>query len=453
MRESLKVGAAGVRGIVGDSFTPQLACAFAQAFGAFVGRGSVVVGRDTRPSGKMIEAAVVAGLQSVGCKPLLTGIAPTPTVLFLTRHLAARGGIAITASHNPSAWNALKFVDTDGTFLSATRAEELFDIYYQQEFPLVTETELPAVGRIERPLAEHFARVRDYVRADAIRARRFKVAVDCCNGVGALATRDFLESQLGCEVVTVFEEPSGKFEREPEPLPQHLSALCDLVAREKCAIGFAQDPDGDRLALVSELGRPMGEDMTLAFAVQQALEHHGVGPVAINMTASKSVEEIARARGAPVVRTRVGETNVTAAILEHRCVIGGEHTGGVIVPAVHPCRDSFTAMAMILEMLALSGKTPSQIRAGIPEFVTVREKVPAPGAKTPHVLRTLRRLYGSHEQNLMDGLYIDFGDAWVHVRRSNTETVLRITAEAKTRDLAEKFAREFRAHIDDALAE
>ena len=451
MKESLKVGAAGVRGVVGDSFTPQLACAFAQAFGTFVGRGTVVVGRDTRPSGPMIEAAVVAGLQSVGCKPVLAGIAPTPTLLFLTKAMGARGGIAITASHNPAAWNALKFIEPGGIFLAAVRAEELFDIYHQQEFPLVTEPEIPAVGHRQNPTAEHFKKILDYVDAEAIRRRHFRVAVDCCNGVGALFSVPFLRDQLGCEVFAVYENPSGVFERGPEPLAENLSALCELVSREHCDIGFAQDPDGDRLALVSEAGQPLGEDMTIAFAMRQVLDAHEKGPVAINLTASKAVTQVATERGSKVIQTRVGETNVTEAILREGCVIGGEHTGGVIIPRIHPSRDGFAAMAVILELLAVSGKKPSEIRAEIPKFAVVRDKVPVNSDQTPAVLRALRRQYQECPQNLLDGLYVDFGPAWIHVRRSNTEPVFRITAEAATRKEAEELAAECRRTIEAEL--
>jgi phosphomannomutase len=447
----LKVGLAGVRGVIGDSFTPQLAASFAQAFGAFVGRGAVVVGRDTRPSGPTIESAVVAGLQSVGCKPILTGVAPTPTLLLLTRALAARGGIAITASHNAAPWNALKFIDRDGIFLPAVRAEELFDIYHQQDFPLVQEADIPTVGRRAQPVDEHFRRLAEYVDAARIRERKLKVAVDCCNGVGALYSALLLREALGCECVLVHDNPSGVFERDPEPLPQNLSRLSETVVRENCAVGFAQDPDGDRLAIVDEHGRPLGEDLTLAFVVQQVLDIHEKGPVAINLTASKCVEHIAVQRGCRVHRTPVGETNVTGVMLKEGCVVGGEHSGGVIVPRIHPCRDSFTAMALVLELMALNGQSVSELRAQFPDFSVIRDKVPMGSDLAPAVMRLLRRRYADREQNLLDGLFIDFGNAWVHVRRSNTEPVLRITAEARSRSEAQSLVGEFRRQIERAL--
>lgn len=451
VKETLKVGVSGVRGIVGESFTPQLAAGFAQAFGTFVGQGAVLVGRDTRPSGFMIENAVVAGLQSVGCKPILAGVVPTPTVLMLTRQRGARGGIAITASHNPADWNALKFVDRRGLFLDETRAQELFDIFHQQDFPLVAEADIPPVITETYPVEYHFKAILEYVDHAAIRKKKLRVAVDCCNGVGALYSPFLLRSLLGCEVVSLFDTPSGVFERDPEPLPAHLARLCETVVREKCDIGFAQDPDGDRLAIVDERGIAIGEDLTLAFAAWEVLERHETGPVAINLSTSKAVEYVARQRGCEVVRTRIGETHVSGAMLEIGAVVGGESNGGVIVPRIHPCRDSFAGMALVLELLAAEGRSVSQLRAEIPEYFVVRDKVPARPERAPAALRQLRRIYADRKLSFLDGVFMDLGDAWVHTRRSNTEPVIRITAEARARAEAESLAREVRSHLTDLV--
>ena len=451
VKEALKVGVSGVRGVVGDSLTPQVAMSFAQAFGTFVGRGAVVVGRDTRPSGAMIERAVVSGLLSVGCKPVLAGIVPTPTLLMLTKDLGARGGMAITASHNPSPWNALKFVDRTGLFLSETRANELFDIYHQQDFPLVPETEIPSVAVESDPMSGHFRRIMDYVDCGAIRKAGLKVAVDCCNGVGALHSVPFLRDVLGCEAVAIYDKPSGMFEREPEPMPKNLKLLSDTVVRERCAIGFAQDPDGDRLAIVNEKGEAIGEDLTLAFAVQQVLSRHGKGPVAINLSTSKSVEFVATQLGSEVVRTKIGEINVSETMLRVGAVVGGESNGGVIIPSVHPCRDSFVGMAVVLELMAQSGKTVSQLRQEIPTYHVVKDKLRIRADQAPLVIRALRREYADREVNLLDGVYVDFGDSWVHARRSNTEPVVRITAEARSEDEARRLAADLRAKVEKAL--
>ncbi|MCS6771584.1 MAG: phosphoglucosamine mutase [Kiritimatiellae bacterium] len=451
MRELLKVGISGVRGIVGESFTPQIAVGFAQAFGAFVGRGSVLIGRDTRPSGLMIEYAVVAGLQSVGCKPVLVGVVPTPTLLFLTRHLAARGGIMITASHNPAEWNALKFIDRRGLFLGEEKAQHLFDLYHQQDFPFVAEADIARVAHQPYPMEAHFGRIVDYVDRDSIRARRFRVAVDVVNGVGALYSKFFLENLLGCAVVPLHDAPTGVFERNPEPLPQHLTALSQAVVREGCDIGFAQDPDGDRLAIVDERGEPIGEDLTLAFACKQVLEAHERGPVVINLSASRVVEDVARAAGCSVSRTRIGETHVARAMLESNAVIGGEHNGGVILPRIHPCRDSFAAMAIVLELMARTGKTVSQLRSEMPAYVVVRRKNTIRSEQVPVALRELRRAYSHRPMNFLDGCFIEFEDAWAHVRRSNTEPVLRITVEAPRAEQANALADEIESRLSPFL--
>ncbi|HMP74246.1 MAG TPA: phosphoglucosamine mutase [Kiritimatiellia bacterium] len=452
MRDTIKVSISGVRGVVGGSFTPQLAAAFAQAFGAFVGRGAVLVGRDTRPSGPMIERAVVAGLQSVGCKPVLAGIIPTPTMLFLTRQTGLRGGIVITASHNPAPWNALKFIGSDGLFLSPNRAEDLFDLYHQQDFPLVEEADLRTEQIEPYPVESHVKAIRAYVDTEAIRARKLKVAVDCVNGVGALYSPLFLKNILGCDVVPLFDTPSGIFERDPEPTPRNLDALRQAVLDHRCDLGFAQDPDGDRLTLVTEQGQALSEDLTLAFSVQQILEHHQKGPLAINLSTSKVIDAIARDHHVPVHRTRIGEIHVAQAMLEHGCVAGGEHNGGVMIAAIHPCRDSFAAMAILLERLATTRKTLSRLHADLPAYHVVRDKLPLRSDLAPAILRAIRHDLEPSRVNLSDGVYYDLDDAWLHIRRSNTEPVLRLTAEAPTLTQAQTLVSDMRQRIETLTA-
>jgi phosphomannomutase len=450
VKEFLKVGISGVRGIVGETLTPQIAASFARAFGAFVGRGGVVVGRDTRPSGDMIERAVVAGLQSVGCQPLLADIAPTPTIGLLVPVLGARGGIAITASHNPAPWNALKFIGRNGCFLGRQRADELFDIYHHGQFDMAPEESLLPAEDIPDPTGPHFAKVLRYVDAEAIRRRKFRVAVDACNGVGAVHTRRFLE-QLGCRVVLCHELPTGIFEREAEPLPENLGALMALVGAQRCDVGFAQDPDGDRLALVDELGHAIGEDLTVAFAVQEVLDRHAKGPVAIHLSTSRCVQDVAEQRGCAVTRTRIGEINVTEAMLALGSPVGGEGNGGVIVPAVHPGRDSYIGMALTLELMVKENQTVSQLRNAIPRYAMVKEKIRIRPEQIPDVLRLLRRTYAGEKINLLDGVFVEFPNAWLHVRASNTEPVIRVSAEAPTRDEAARLIRNARATLAPLL--
>ncbi|HMP88770.1 MAG TPA: phosphoglucosamine mutase [Kiritimatiellia bacterium] len=437
IKETLKVAVSGVRGVVGVSFTPQLAASFAQAFGTFVGVGPVVIGRDTRPTGLMIEQAVVAGLQSVGCTPILAGIAPTPTLLMLVPSLGARGGIAITASHNPGDWNALKFIGANGLFISESRAQELFDVYHQQDFPLVEETLIKKVRFEKYPTENHFKRILSYINPQAVKRRKLKVAIDCGNGVGALYSPIFLDAMLGCDIYPIFDTPSGRFEREPEPLPQHLGRLSQVVQENRCDIGFAQDPDGDRLAVVDDKGRPIGEDLTLALAVWQVLDKHERGTVCINVPTSKAVDVVAARYGCQVVRTRIGEINVAEAMLKNDAVVGGENIGGIMISKIHPCRDSFSGMAVILEMLAMRDQSVSEIIGSLPSFSIYRGKVAIRPELAPIIIRHIRHTHEPAKINMLDGLFVDLGKhSWVHIRRSNTESVMRITAEAESRESA-----------------
>jgi len=451
MKELLKVGVSGVRGVVGESLTPQITASFARAFAVFVGQGRVVVGRDTRPSGRAIEAAVIAGLQSAGCTPMLAGVVPTPTLCMLVPALGARGGIAITASHNPAQWNALKFIGAEGQFLTPHRAAELYDIYHQGDAALMPEDGLPESETVQEPMALHTKRITDYVDTQAIRKKAFRVAVDCCNGVGAVHTRAFLE-RLGCNVVACFEAPTGAFEREPEPLPERLGALSSLVRSHACDVGFAQDPDGDRLAVVDERGQPIGEDATVALAIQQVLDAHAKGPVGVNLSTSRCVQVVAEQRGVAFFRTRIGEINVVETMLSAGAVAGGEGTGGVIIPAIHPCRDSYAAMAVILELMTMTESTVSTLRAGIPNFFLVKDKLVVSPQNVASILRFVRREYEGKRINLMDGVYVELEDSWIHVRPSNTEPVLRISAEAPSKEQAARLMQQVRAVVETAIA-
>jgi phosphomannomutase len=439
MKENLKIGVSGVRGVVGASFSPQLAISFAEAFGTLVGRGAVLIGRDTRPSGPMVEHAVVAGLMAVGCTPVLAGVVPTPTLLYLVRSRAARGGIMITASHNAASWNALKFVDRHGMFLPPDQIDELLDIYHQQDFPWAQESDLRrSLALNPGDTAVHFDRVESYVDASAIRAAGFRVAVDCCNGVGALHSPPFLRERFSCDLIAIHDQVHGEFEREPEPLPEHLGALSDAVRENMCAVGFAQDPDGDRLAVVNEKGEPIGEAQTVALALRAVLQLHGKGTVAVNYSAGKAIEEMAQTYGSSVVRARTGEVYVSETMLASGAVAGGEHTGGIIVPAVHMCRDSYTGMALILELMARTGRTISDLCNDIPRYHLVKDKIPMDAGHAPAMLRAVRKYFAGERMSFEDGIVVDFGDRWVQVRRSHTEPVLRIIAEAPQREAAEQ---------------
>jgi phosphomannomutase len=377
-------------------------------------------------------------------------VAPTPTLCLQALAIGARGGIAITASHNAAQWNALKFVGRNGRFLTKQRANELFDIYHQGDFAMVAEENLQAAETLRDPTRRHFDRILAYVDAATVRQRKLKVAVDGCNGVGAVYTRGFLE-QLGCAVVACCDAPTGVFERDPEPLPENIGRLCELVRREGCDVGFAQDPDGDRLAIVDETGRPIGEDLTVAFAVRGVLTRHERGPVVIHLSTSRSVRRAAERLGSEVMLTPIGEINVSETMVAVGAVVGGEGNGGVIVPAIHPCRDSFAGMAIVLETMAVEGRTVSALCAEFPRYFMLKDKVRVRPEEVSPTLRMLRRQYADRRLTLLDGVHAETGEAWFHVRASNTEPVLRIIAETPDGAATAALVREVRGRIAEFI--
>lgn len=445
-KKNLKVSVSGVRGIIGESLTPGLITSFAASFGRYVGPGKVVVGRDTRPSGEMVEHAVVAGLLAVGCQPMLIGIVPTPTVQIAVKHYNACGGIAITASHNPVQWNALKFIGPSSLFLDRIEAAELLDIYNQPDIGFSDENSFRSIQRKNDAFAIHQKKIFDNIDVEAIRDAGFKVAVDCCCGVGALYSRKFLE-ELGCEVFTVYDQPTGIFERGPEPIAENLVKLSETVKQNKCLVGFAQDPDGDRLALVNSQGEAVGEQYSLVMAVDHILSEMP-GDVVVNVQTTKAVEDVAASYGCSVEYSRVGEINVTGRMLETGAEIGGEGScGGVIWSKVHPCRDSFVTMALILEMMALSGEKFDEILESLPAYVTRSLKFPCPAARANEIVRFLKHKYSDCELYTIDGIRINFPDSWVLVRPSNTETVIRLSAEARSAEKADELMKNFSEDI------
>ena len=329
-RRNLKIGVSGVRGIVGETLSPALAADFAASFGGFAGRGVILVGRDTRPSGVMIENAVAAGLLASGAHVLLAGIVPTPTLQILVQHYDAAGAVAITASHNPAEWNALKFIDSSAFFLTENGMNALLDSYNQPQDDFVEESAYRGIGTIENAFRIHADRIRKVVNVEAIRHAHLKVAVDCCNGVGALYSREFLES-LGCEVISIFDETDGVFRRSPEPVAANLTRLCETVRENGCAVGFAQDPDGDRISLVDEQGTALGEQYSILIPALRVLERTP-GPVVANVQTTRSLGDLAARFSVPITYSKVGEINVAAEMRAHNAVFGAEGgSGGVLV--------------------------------------------------------------------------------------------------------------------------
>src|SRR5216117_1242625 len=457
MTDTLMVGVSGIRGIVGKDLTDEVVGRYARAFGrwAKARKPVVVVGRDARESGPAFERAVVDGLGSVGCAVVKVGLVPTPTVQLAVEHHAAGGGIAITASHNPIEWNALKFIGPDGIFLDGADGARVLELVGEDGgggggTGKVTTDD----GAVERHL-DAVLRLAA-VDVERIRKRKLTVALDAVRGAGGPVMRALLE-RLGCEVAGINLETDGRFPRSPEPVPENLGGLSTLVTRAGAALGIAVDPDVDRLAIVDESGRPIGEDYTLAFAVRavlagmrdalkDSLTVAGSGMrrvVVCNLSTSLVVEDAARECGAEVVRTPVGEVHVARAILRLAAVIGGEGNGGVMYPALHVGRDAPVTAALALEWLARVGRPVSALVAAAPRYTIVKAMVPRGPAVAP-VYAALRRRYPEATPDAQDGLRLAWRDRWLHVRPSNTEPIIRLIAEAPTRAEAEGLVDEAR---------
>ncbi len=445
---NLKVSVSGVRGIVGESLTPGLVANFAAAFGEYVGGGRVLVGRDTRMTGSMFENAVIAGLLSTGCRPEILGVVPTPTLQIAVHSSRANGGIIISASHNTIEWNALKFVGRSGIFLNHTEASELLDIYNQQERGYVTESEYREIHFFNGGFSLHKERIFKNIDVDLIRKKHFKVALDCCNGAGAPFAPEFLQ-ELGCEVNSIFTETDGTFHRSPEPSKENLGELSKLVQENKCDVGFAQDPDADRLAVMDSTGKCVGEQYSLALAIQHILARRK-GTVVVNLDTTKAVDFIAKKAGVDLFFSKIGEINVTSEMISRNAVAGGEGgSGGIIWPAVHPCRDSFSGMALILELMETSGKSISSLISELPELYFTRKKATTSGtAQSREILRHIKNKYSYMNPITVDGVRIDWPDRWVLIRASNTEPIIRITAEAPTLAESEALSSAFLGEID-----
>ena len=444
---SLMVSVSGFRGRVGDPLTPELVAGLAAAFGAFLqseGLGDTVcVGRDSRTSGPMFLRAVVAGLQSVGTRVVDLRVVPTPTLLMATEHHGSAGGIAITASHNPSEWNALKLVTGEGIFLDAELSAR-FQAYLRSEDP--PRVDWDGLGEVVEDSAawsRHLAAILGLPELDlpGLRARSFHVALDCVHGAGGLAMPELLE-QLGCRVSAIGTDPDGRFPRDPEPTSANLEALGRLVRESGAEVGLAVDPDVDRLSLVDEGGQPLGEDLTLALAAAVVLRR-APGPVVTNLSTSRVVEDVADAFGCAVVRAAVGEVNVARRMQAEGAVIGGEGNGGVIHPRLQHTRDALAAAALILQHLLDEGNALSAAASRWPSYVIVKEKVSFPRSALPDAYDALVEGLSPAETDTSDGLRLAWPDrrAWLHVRPSGTEPVVRLIAEApeaaEARDLVQ----------------
>ncbi len=444
----LKIGITGVRGVVGETLTPELIIAFAQAFGTYLDSGRILICRDTRPSGPMVRSAVIAGLLAAGCEVIDLGICPTPSMQLAVKHYQAQGGISITAGHNPAPWNALKFVRSDGLYLNAMQAEELLDIFHQGEFTKARWDQIQTQIETKDAIAHHIEVLKSVFDSAAIRARQLTVAVDCCNGACATLSPRWLE-ELGCKALAINDDIAAPFPHSPEPQRETMAQLRAVVKAGRADIGLAHDADGERLGIVTETGEPLSEEMTLALAASIKLSRKR-GVVVTNVSTTRAIDTIAARHGVSVVRTPVGTAYISEAILEHQAVIGGEGNGAVALPEVQPTNDSAAAIGLILEHMARSGMSISEMAAQLPHYTMLKTCVQFEPRRLYSVLQEVRsevEQAGAAEVDLSDGIKLSWDDAWLHIRASNTESMIRIITEAET----EKRAHELMAWAKDRL--
>ena len=451
----LMLSVSGLRGIIGQSLTPAVATRYAVSYGNwlkcrddFDGGPRVVVGRDSRPSGVMLEQAVVAGLVGVGCHVIRLGVVTTPSTGIMVEALAAAGGLVLTASHNPGQWNGIKALCDNGAAPSRKQAEQVFDLFHRAEVSTAMVDDLGSIEEDDTTHRVHVERVVGQIDRAAIAGRKLKVVLDSGHGAAGPVTAMLLR-ELGVELIHLYPEPTGRFPHPPEPLRENLEELCGQVTAHDADVGFAQDPDGDRLVVVDETGRYIGEEYTLALACRRVLER-GASPqiIVTNLSTSRMVDDVAALWGATVIRTPVGEANVAAAMCNHGASAGGEGNGGVIWPPVVSVRDSLSGIGLILEMMASSADLPQSLSSLVnrmPAYAIVKDKVAVSKELVDRVGQDLPGHFPEQRVDVQDGVRIDWDDQWIHIRPSNTEPILRLIAEAADTQAATKLIGRVRA--------
>ena len=451
----LMLSISGMRGLIGQSLTPEVATRYATAFGNWLcdpahrrpGHNAksaphVVIGRDSRGSGPMIEHAAVAGLLAAGCKVTRVGILSTPGVAVMGDELQADGGMVITASHNPFPWNGIKALRHDGVAPPPDQANDIIRRFRDNDLSYVDVPSLQAATQDDTGTAIHVDRVLKLVDVEAIRNAKLFAVVDSVHGAGGAEARVLLDA-LGVKVHHLYAEPTGDFPHIPEPTKENLTELSAVVAQEGADIGFAQDPDADRLAVVDERGAYIGEEYTLSLC---ALHKLGQGEsVAANLSTSRMVDDVAAAVGGTVIRTPVGEANVTEGMRAHRATLGGEGNGGIIDSRVSQVRDSLIGMAYLCEMLAQRKQTLSAVVAEQPRYAIVKDKAGIDPAVLDAMPAKMADAFADQRIDTQDGVRVDWDDRWVHVRPSNTEPIIRVIAEAREQADAEALVAQVRA--------
>ncbi len=438
--KELKMGTSWVRGVVGDALTPELIVNFSCAFGTWCDGGTVVIGHDPRRSSPMLRAAVVSGLLSTGCEVIDMGVCPSPVLSFAIRELGAGGGISITGGHNTARWNALKFIGPDGALLNAVKSEELHDLYHGSNYLLAAWDKIRAVSHDSSPEERYLEHLISALDCEQIRSRRFRVAVDFCNGsCGGITTR--LLDALGCTLLPVNEQPSGEFAHPPAPSVANMQQLAAIMRWLKADLGAAINVDGDRIGFVTREGVALSEEYALPLAASIRLKRRP-GRVATNLSTSRMIDTIAREHGQTVVRTPVGESHVIDQGLAEDAVLAGEGSGGIAALPTTMMFDGLLTLGFVLELMAATGDELSTLVERMPRYVMRKRQLECPPNLVYKVLDRFRARYADQAPNTSDGVAVTFDDAWLHVRSSNTEPLLRIIVEARTMERADALMEE-----------
>ncbi|MEN8157375.1 MAG: phosphoglucosamine mutase [Bacteroidota bacterium] len=449
---SLVISISGIRGTIGglpgDGLTPIDTVQFASSYASWLKEQSgkedptVALGRDARISGPMVEQLVSATLSAMGVHVLQLGLATTPTVEIAVTHLEADGGIILTASHNPAQWNALKLLNGKGEFLSASDGAAILKKARSNDYSYADVYKLGTIKPLEGMDIQHINQVvgMELVDVGKIRKKGFRVAIDCVNSVGGIVLPGLLKALGVQDVVELYCEPNGDFPHNPEPLPENLSDISEAMVRERADVGFVVDPDVDRLAIVCEDGSMFGEEYTLV-AVADYILSKTPGNTASNLSSTRALRDVTEGYGQSYHPSAVGEVNVVDAMRANNCVIGGEGNGGIIYPGLHYGRDALVGIALFLTHLSESGLTCSRLRKKYPDYFISKNKIELPqGADADQLLTAFKKEYAAHDVNTVDGVKVDMPEGWVHLRKSNTEPIIRLYAEAGTHEEASRLA-------------
>ncbi len=436
----LIISVSGLRGIVGETLTPEIAVRYVQAFAAGLEDGPLVISQDGRATGPALAAAIRDGLFAAGRDVIDASVAATPTTGILVREHSAAGGIQISASHNPAEYNGLKLFGADGRVVPASVGQQVLDRYRSESCLFSESTRTPSSSPCEDTTTAHWEKIAAQVDVDRIRAARISVLLDANHGSGALLGVRLLE-ELHCDVTLLGGVPDGQFDHQPEPTAENLSEVLDTLIGSQAAIGFCQDPDADRLAVIDEWGHYIGEEYTLALCTDHLLRK-SKGPVVTNCSTSRMTQDVAARFGVAFSRSAVGEANVADEMLRVGAVIGGEGNGGVIHPEIGYVRDSFIAMAMLLDAMAARQLPISRLTEELPHYVMSKQKVPLEREQLADVMARVQSHFGDAEVSALDGLRFDWPGKWVLVRASNTEPIIRIMSEAETAGEADRLCQE-----------